>query len=454
MGGGGGPTLEASLSRGQSSLAGTTATTETKSVAFFGFGDSPNDTYDTFNENNTLGRETQIYEGVQRLYVSATNITCPSGTDSYALFGGGMAGFSATNDVDIFKCNDDGVVDNTVNFLTPGRYVLAATSMTYDNESYALFGGGSYYDATVGTTVYSDDVNIFKCNDNGIFNDTPHRVFTTQGRNNLAATSVTSENASYALFGGGLNSPSGANFSVTANQANDRANVLAAFIGNVAGITTVSLPGGGFFTTTTAAAADAAVNNARYSNDVDIIKCNDGGFFNETENLVGPGRRNLAATSVSNATETYALFGGGAADQGGDPPLAYYSNDVDIFKCNDLGVSHYKLLNFFGPGRSNPAATSVTDGNESYALFGGGSYSIGAGTEFYSNDVDIFICNDTGVFYHKTIQFNGPPRQNLAATTVKVDGKEYALFAGGQDASNKYDTIDIYDSETQEFLPL
>jgi hypothetical protein len=222
MGGGGGPTLEASLSRGQTLLAGTTATTATQSVAFFGFGSPTNNTVDTFNGNNDLGRETQIYEGTARNYAAATNIT--DGNDSYALFGGGYDGVS---------------------------------------------------------NIYTNDVDIFKCNDHGIFNDVP-------------------------------------------------------------------------------------------------------------------------------------------------------------------------LQHFAGPGRSNLAATSVTCGNDSYALFGGGS----SGLFIYSNDVDIFKCNDTGVFYHKRIQFNGPPRSALAATTVKVDGKEYALFAGGQDGSIRYDTIDIYDCETEQFLPL
>jgi hypothetical protein len=126
------------------------------------------------------------------------------------------------------------------------------------------------------------------------------------------------------------------------------------------------------------------------------------------------------------------------------------SNDVDIFKCNDDGVFYHDTLEFNGPPRYNLAATSVTCGNDSYALFGGGVVS----DTVDSNDVDIFKCNDHGVFYHKRIQFIGPPRYGLAATTVKVDGKEYALFAGGEHLSNTYDTINIYDCETEQFLPL
>jgi hypothetical protein len=153
-----------------------------------------------------------------------------------------------------------------------------------------------------------------------------------------------------------------------------------------------------------------------------------------------------AATSITCGTDSYALFGGGFYNDG----TTKDNNDVDIFKCNDDGVFYYDLQQLAGLGRANLAATSVTCGNDSYALFGGGFSRSGN----YSNDVDIFKCNDTGVFYHKTIQFNGPERSNLAATTIRVDGKEYALFAGGVELPTNYSTIDIYDCETEQFLPL
>ena len=148
-----------------------------------------------------------------------------------------------------------------------------------------------------------------------------------------------------------------------------------------------------------------------------------------------------SGTTVTTATQSVAFFGLG------DP-----ANDtVDTFNGNnDLAR---KPLTYEGIARSSAAATNITCGNDSYALFGGGGYEDG-GSNVYSNDVDIFKCNDNGIFYHNTIQFNGPPRYRLAATTVKVDGKEYALFAGGIDDSIRYDTIDIYDCETEQFLPL
>ena len=115
MGGGGGPTLNASLSRGQGYLAGTTATTATQSVAFFGLGEPKNNTVDTFDGNNDLARKSLTYEGIARFYAAATNITC--GNDSYALFGGGTyidgdGEYIYRNDVEIFKCNDDGVFND------------------------------------------------------------------------------------------------------------------------------------------------------------------------------------------------------------------------------------------------------------------------------------------------------------------------------------------------------
>ena len=47
-------------------------------------------------------------------------------------------------------------------------------------------------------------------------------------------------------------------------------------------------------------------------------------------------------------------------------------------------------------------------------------------------------------------------RSYLAATTVKVDGIEYALFAGGEPwgATAGVDVIDIYNPVTGEFLPV
>ena len=103
--------------------------------------------------------------------------------------------------------------------------------------------------------------------------------------------------------------------------------------------------------------------------------------------------------------------------------------------------------------RFNLAATNVTapDGKK-YALFGGGRNRTDD-----SNVVDIFHCNDNGVFFTKSTTFNkGPGRRYLTATTVNCGGVDYALFAGGQSFDepiiNIYNDIDIFDSSILEFL--
>ena len=54
------------------------------------------------------------------------------------------------------------------------------------------------------------------------------------------------------------------------------------------------------------------------------------------------------------------------------------------------------------------------------------------------------------------LNYGGAARARLAATTVNVDGIEYALFAGGEtlDTDAKTKVIDIYDPVSEKFLPV
>jgi hypothetical protein len=152
------------------------------------------------------------------------------------------------------------------------------------------------------------------------------------------------------------------------------------------------------------------------------------------------GRSALSATSVQCNDKGYALFGGGFDGTS-------QVNDVDVFECNDAGLFFKERLEL-SVGRSALAATSVTapDGKQ-YALFGGG----GTDTESL-NTVDIFHCNDNGVFFTKSTNFNrGPSQANLAATTVNCGGVDYALFGGGFIGIFIND-IDIFDSSSLEFI--
>jgi hypothetical protein len=153
-------------------------------------------------------------------------------------------------------------------------------------------------------------------------------------------------------------------------------------------------------------------------------------------------RSNLAATSVQCNDKGYALFGGGRG-------AGFISvNDVDVFECNDAGLFFKERLEL-SVAREQLAATSVTapDGKQ-YALFGGGFANT-----VVTDTVDIFHCNDNGVFYTKTTNFNrGPQRSDLAATTVNCGGVDYGLFGGGFTGSVNINDIDIFDSSSLEFI--
>jgi hypothetical protein len=127
-----------------------------------------------------------------------------------------------------------------------------------------------------------------------------------------------------------------------------------------------------------------------------------------------------------------------------------FSKIVDIYKNDDT----LRRTNdeFTGPARVSLAAATIrcNNGNE-YALFGGGNYF--NGSFVYSNNVDIFACNTDGVYHKKLTQFTGPGRADLAATTITVDGNQYALFMGGETADGPSDAIDIYDCVSGNFLP-
>jgi hypothetical protein len=119
-----------------------------------------------------------------------------------------------------------------------------------------------------------------------------------------------------------------------------------------------------------------------------------------------------------------------------------------VFECNDDGISFKERLEL-SVARDRLAATSVTapDGKQ-YALFGGGFENTGV-----TDTVDIFHCNDNGVFYTKTTNFNsGPPRFRLVATTVNCGGVDYGLFGGGSDGTGTVNDIDIFDSSSLEFI--
>ena len=96
----------------------------------------------------------------------------------------------------------------------------------------------------------------------------------------------------------------------------------------------------------------------------------------------------LAATTVTcpNGNQQ-ALFGGGVGVALSDGAV------VDIF---DGGDSLERSIDSLSVARSNLAATSVQCNDKGYALFGGGFDGAS-----YANDVDVFECNDDGISFKK-----------------------------------------------------
>lgn len=137
-----------------------------------------------------------------------------------------------------------------------------------------------------------------------------------------------------------------------------------------------------------------------------------------------PARPNSARSAYGVATlkcnnNSYGLFAGGAVAPGEQP----YTNDVDVIRVNDNGVFYHKYLQLSSK-RNYLEGTTVSLNNTEYALFGGGEGPM-------SNDVDVFKCNDDGVFYHSLLHL--PYKQGLhAAGTINSENKSYGIFFGGK----------------------
>ena len=361
--------------------------------------------------------------------LAATTVTCPNGNQQ-ALFGGGLVG-TPSDVVDIFDGGDS--LERSIDSLTLARNILAATNVQCNDKGYALFGGGSD-DLSV-----FNDVDVFECNDAGLF--FKERLELTVSRAALAATSVQCNDKGYALFGGGSDGVLSVFNDVDVFECIDDGisfkERLELTVGRAAlAATNVQCNDKGY------ALFGGGSDGASVSNDVDVFECNDAGLFFKERLELSLARNRLAATSLQCNDKGYALFGGG--DDGASPV-----NDVDVFECNDAGLFFKETLEL-SVARTLVAATSVTapDGKQ-YALFGGGGTITGV-----TDTVDIFHCNDNGVFYTKTTNFNrGPSRANLAATTVNCGGVDYGLFGGGGvSGSVNINDIDIFDSSSLEFI--
>ena len=391
MGRGCGPVNSQQLSERRFKLAATSL--KNKRYALFGGGfggvyPSFNDV-DIFDANNNLDSITplELSEGCQDLVATTIN----SGSKSYALFGGGWDGSPPplVGDLTVFRADENGNITkiilekvifgkgnvwNDSGELESGMSYLAATSVkTKTNKEYALFGGGG--DATLFEA--TDRVIIFDCNDTDV-SKLGYTLALSNSRGKLAATTIRSENKTYALFGGG--------------QA-------------------------------------GTVEGGAAQNIVDVFECNDAGvFFKEALSFNGDARYNLEAITIrSENGKEYALFGGGNVNDDN------YSNDVDVFTCNDTGVFNFSVLNQTFTTYEIGGATTINCDNKEYGLLGGSDTTVA-----FSSGVDVFECTDTEVTFKKTIMFEGLDKIELAATTVNSGDCEIALFAGGRDFNGNY----------------
>ena len=454
----------------RSSLAATTITCSNgNQYALFGGGfyNNGNDVYsnnvDVFacNEDGVYQNDNFLFEGPGRQELAATIIRC--GNDEYALFGGGVYTNNDdndiyTNNVDVFACNEDGVYQNdNLLFEGPGRENLAATTIRCGNDEYALFGGGSYFD---GITVYSNNVDVFACNadgvyhnDNLLFKESPIietetveydvtvqnvggvNIFLLNGVNNPV---ITMKRGSTYIFNQSDNSNN--NHPLRFQESNSPYSK---------GVTVTGTAGQAGSSVTFKPPYPDTLSNFSYYCSVHGNAMGNTIIMNNPTITDRSKRSDLAATTIRCGNTEYALFGGGFYSNEND----VYSNNVDVFACNADGVYHNDNLQFEGPGRKGLVATTIScpDGKQ-YALFGGGSYF--DGNDVYSNHVDVFLCNENGVYHKEVIQFTGPGRADLAATTITIDGKQYSLFMGGETGNGEYsDAIDIYDCAIGNFLP-
>ena len=300
------------LSIARNSLAATTISYNGVDYAIFGGGVDDKAWLNTidvfyFNSSGNLSRlSTPLTISAVSTALTATTISY-NGVD-YAIFGGGYAGGSYKNAIDIFYFNSSGTfsrLDTSVT-LSTGRYHLAATTISYNGVDYAIFGGG--YNGN-----YSNTVDVFYFNSSGTFSRLDTSVTLSTGRYDLAATTISYNGVDYAIFAGGL----GSGYS----------NAINVFYFNSSGTfsrlsTSVSLSVGRRWlkaTTITYNGVDYAIfgggenNNGVAHRDIDVFYFNSSGTFSRlsTSLTLSVARYYLAATTISYNGVDYAIFGGG-----------------------------------------------------------------------------------------------------------------------------------------------
>ena len=175
--------------------------------------------------------------------------------------------------------------------------------------------------------------------------------------------------------------------------------------------------------------ADYILNMGGYSDNsmhdtVDVFHATEKSIEHITGLTLSAARRNLAAASCG----VYTLA------MGGDAGSNTYSNAIDIFRATENGVEavtgHGLTLSV---ARSDLAAASC--GNYILAM---GGY---AGSDTYSNAIDIFHVTQSEV---EAVTGHGLTLSVARSDLIAVSIGDYIMALGGKDATNSYNTVDVF----------
>lgn len=175
--------------------------------------------------------------------------------------------------------------------------------------------------------------------------------------------------------------------------------------------------------------ADYVLNMGGYSDysmhdTVDVFHATEKSIERITGLTLSAARRNLAAASCG----VYTLA------MGGDAGSNTYSNAIDIFRATENGVEavtgHGLTLSV---ARDSLAAASA--GNYILAM---GGY---AGSDTYSNAIDIFHVTQSGV---EAVTGHGLTLSVARSDLIAVSIGDYIMALGGKDATNSYNTVDVF----------
>ena len=174
--------------------------------------------------------------------------------------------------------------------------------------------------------------------------------------------------------------------------------------------------------------ADYVLNMGGYSDysmhdTVDVFHATEKSIEHITGLTLSAARRNLASAAAGN----YVLA------MGGDAGSNTYSNAVDVFRATENGVEAVSVPGLtLSVARDSLAAASA--GNYILAM---GGYD---GTN-YSNAIDIFHVTQNGV---EAVSVPGLTLSVARSDLVAVSIGDYIMALGGKDATNSYNTVDVF----------